>query len=402
LTVRTPNGVSLGGKNVWGTGSAFQGYNTAEGAVLAQNGNDPLDFGSSSGDIELYIEVSDYWGSAPATGVWTFQLVPANATSVCSGTFHAWHGTSENIVAGWQAEPTRSPTPLYGGRPTDNKITIGSPATGNKVIAVAAYDNRLSWPFAYGVGTECAPDSAPTEQTYGVYPIHYYDPSEPGELAFFSARGPRRDNVLKPEIATPGMGIASSLSHFVRQDEWSTRCVSYWDGGPYHYGTNRVLPGDETTVLQGTSMASPNAAGAAALFLQQKRDLQDTCLRKVLTTTARHDAATDVFANTPHTAQTDTDAAAGAGKPNNDWGYGKMDIDATLAALAAYPACASSCNVAADCGTGYTCSVSADPCGCNACVAAPACTPAGRSCTQSSECCSPLSCSGKVGKKTCR
>jgi len=295
----------------------------------------------------------------------------------------------------------RSPTPLFGGRQTDNRITVGSPATASKVIAVAAFDNRLSWPFAYGVADQCLDNSTPTEQTYGVYPIHYYDPSEPGELAFFSARGPRRDDVIKPEIATPGMGIASSLSHFVRQAEWPNHCQSYWDGGPYHYGTNRVMPGNEATVLQGTSMASPNAAGATALFLQRKSDLQDSCLRKLFATTARHDDATDVYANVATSAQTDTDTAAGAGKANNDWGYGKMDINATLAALAAYPACTSSCSVAADCGTGYTCNVSADPCGCSTCVPAPTCKSAGQSCTSNSECCSST-CSGKVGKKTCR
>jgi hypothetical protein len=390
-------------KNTWVTGSAYTGFDTTEGGILVGNGGDQLGWGTTTPDHEVYIELSDYFGTNPAVGTWTFSLVKADIKSVCSGTYHAWYGVSDNVIKGWRDEKAANPsvasTPRFGGRESDNKSTIGSPASANEAIAVAAYMSRDAWDFAYGVqpGGACEADPG-LLQSYDAAPIGYYDEFALGELAYFSGRGPRRDSVLKPEIATPGVGIASALSHFVLHDEFPNRCLSYWSGGTYHFGTNRVLPGLEAAVLQGTSMASPNGTGAIAVLLQQKNDLDDKCLRKVFQAASRHDSATDQVQFAANSAFTDTDGTVGSSKPvNNDWGYGKLDIVATLAALAPYTSCAGACVLAADCGTGYTCSPATDPCACNTCVAAPTCKPAGAVCTANSQCCSLL-CSGKKTK----
>lgn len=398
VKVTTPSGATYppsSARTAWVTGSSFTGYDTAEGAILVQNGNDPLGVGSDGQDIDAYVEVSDYWGTPPAVGTWTFELVPADKRSTCAGTYHAWYGASDGVIAGLRDEPTRDPTPRFGGRESDNRVTIGNPASADEVIAAAAYMSRDAWAFAYGVQEDmCLADSTPLLQRYNEGVLDYYDPFAVGELAGFSARGPRRDGALKPEIATPGVGVASSLSHFTRQLEWQDRCVSYWDGGPYHYGTNRVLPGDEAAVLQGTSMACPNATGAIAALLEAKPDLGDRCLRQVFAETAAHDPATDVFQDEALSPRTDTDPAAGPGLPNNDWGHGKLDIAAALAFLDAYPACAAGCLEAADCGAGSTCRVPADPCGCGTCQA---CKAAKATCTADDECCSGV-CAGKQHK----
>lgn len=121
VRVTTPSGATFppaSAKRAWVTGSGFSGYNTPEGAILVQNGGDPLEWGSSGSDIAAYIEVSDYWGTAPATGIWTFTLAPADARSTCAGSYHTWHGVSESVVQGLRAEPTRDPTPRFGGRAT--------------------------------------------------------------------------------------------------------------------------------------------------------------------------------------------------------------------------------------------------------------------------------------------
>lgn len=390
-------------KNTWVTGSAYTGFNTTEGAILVGNGGDQLDWSTNSPDHEAYIEISDYYGKLPAAGTWTFTLVPANSSSVCSGTYHAWYGVSNNVIKGWRDEKAANPnvqsTPRFGGRESDNAVTIGTPASANEAIAVAAYMTRDSWDFSYGVQPDgaCIEDPG-LQQAYDALPIGYYDTFALGELAYFSGRGPRRDGVLKPEIAAPGVGIASSLSHFVLHDEWPNRCVSYWSGGPYHFGTNRVLPGLQATVIQGTSMACPNATGAIATLLEKKADLNDKCLRKIFQLSARHDSATDQVQRAANSAFTDTDGTVGGSKPiNNDWGYGKMDIDAALAALAPYSTCTGACVIDADCGTGYKCTAAVDPCACNTCVAAPVCQPTGTICTLNSQCCSNL-CSGKKTK----
>jgi subtilisin family serine protease len=399
VTVTTPGGKTYPPtgsqfKNTWITGSAYNGFNTAEGGILVGNGGDQLDWGTTNGDHEAYIEISDVFGTAPAVGTWTIKLIPASSNSTCAGTYHAWYGVSDNIVKGWQNESVKSPTPLFGGRQSDNAMTIGSPASASKVIAAAAYMSRDSWTYAYG--SECQPESSGL-QTYATYPISYYDAYALGELAYFSGRGPRRDGVLKPEIATPGVGIASSFSHFVRQQEWPKKCDDYWTGGTYHFGTNRVLPNLEANVLQGTSMATPNATGAVAALLEQKKDLKDACLRQIFASSARHDAATDAFAFAASSAFTDTDPGAGPGKPNNDWGYGKFDIAAALSALTSYPTCTSSCASNTDCLAGQTCKLASDPCGCNTCTAAPTCAPTGATCASNPDCCSGV-CGGKRNK----
>jgi len=385
----------------WVTGSAYTGFNTTEGAILVGNGGDQLGWGSNGASQEAYIELSDYFGTPPAIGTWTFELVPADARSVCSGTYHVWYGASDNVYKGWRDEPVRNPTPRFAGRESDNEVTVGSPSTANKVLSVAAYMTRMSWLYAWG--TECT-DASTTPQAYNAGQLAYYDAYDVGELAYFSGRGPRRDNVLKPEIATPGVGIASAFSHFVRQVEWPDKCASYSAGGPYHYGTNRVLPGSEATILQGTSMATPNATGAIALLLQQKHDADAACLRNVFATTARHDAATDVYAKAPSSAFTDTDTGAGAGLPNADWGYGKLDIVAGAGALAAYvPSCkdAGACKLDADCAAGTFCEQPTDPCACGTCQATPTCKATGAACGTGSDCCSGV-CSGKGKAKVCK
>jgi subtilisin family serine protease len=325
---------SFGGRyrNTWVTGSPMTGFSTSEGGIIVGNGGDQLDWGADSGDHEIYLEVSDYWGTNPVKGTWKVKLVPADSNSTCSGTYHAWHAGSSSIVRGWRDDSSRVP-PRFDGVETDNAYTIGSPASADNVLAVAAYQSRNCWDYVYGTtDSQCVGEVSNQPQCYGDAPIDYYDFFALGELAYFSARGPRRDEtLLKPEIATPGVGIASALSSHAIPDDVN-KCLSYWDGGEYHYGTNRVLPGEKATVIQGTSMACPNATGAVALMLEANGALDIACLRSLLSQTALHDDITDVGANLPGTAQTDTDLTAGPGAANNDWGYGKMDIDAAVAA----------------------------------------------------------------------
>ncbi|MBM4370805.1 MAG: S8 family serine peptidase, partial [Deltaproteobacteria bacterium] len=171
VKVTTPSGVQYPPsgtkyKTTWTTGSPYTGFDTTSGGILVGNGGDQLGWGMTTTDHEAYIELSDYYGKLPASGTWTITLVPATSTSNCSGTFHAWYGVSGNIVKGWQAERAANPsipsTPRFGGRESDNRVTIGTPASANRVIAVAAYMTRDEWPFAYGVQPDgvCLPEAA--------------------------------------------------------------------------------------------------------------------------------------------------------------------------------------------------------------------------------------------------
>ncbi|SDG86914.1 Serine protease, subtilisin family [Lentzea fradiae] len=87
-------------------------------------------------------------------------------------------------------------------------------------------------------------------------------------LAWFSSRGPRvGDSGLKPEVTAPGVGIVAAAA-----------------------GTN----GDHIA-SDGTSMAAPHVAGAAALLLQQHPDWTPAQLKSALASTAKPTADVSAF-----------------------------------------------------------------------------------------------------------
>ncbi|MFE6817203.1 S8 family serine peptidase [Streptomyces sp. NPDC057675] len=96
------------------------------------------------------------------------------------------------------------------------------------------------------------------------------------QLADFSSRGPRLvDSAVKPEITAPGVGIVAARA----------AGTSHGDVVDDHY-----------TKLNGTSMATPHVAGAAALLAQQHPDWDAARLKDALTSTAKPTAGLDVFA----------------------------------------------------------------------------------------------------------
>ena len=104
-------------------------------------------------------------------------------------------------------------------------------------------------------------------------------------LAWFSARGPTLDDRVKPDVVAPGYSIRSSF------------------------------PGDRYGWLDGTSMAAPHVAGAAALLLSANPGLIGNV---PATITALRSTALDLG-----------DATCGGdgdGDPNNAFGDGRIDV----------------------------------------------------------------------------
>ncbi|MGK5693631.1 S8 family serine peptidase [Streptomyces sp. URMC 128] len=131
--------------------------------------------------------------------------------------------------------------------------TIGDPALADKVISVGASVSKETWAANYG---------SVVEKKYALMP--------------FSSRGPREDGGFTPTLVAPGAAINT---------------IQTWMPGAPVAEAGYSLPAGYG-MLQGTSMASPQAAGAAALLLsaakQKKIELTPATLRTALTSTADH------------------------------------------------------------------------------------------------------------------
>ncbi|MEQ4301378.1 S8 family serine peptidase [Plantactinospora sp. B6F1] len=88
------------------------------------------------------------------------------------------------------------------------------------------------------------------------------------QLANFSSRGPRADGALKPDIAAPGVAITAARS------------------AGTDMGGGGVPVDDHYITANGTSMATPHVAGAAAILVQQHPDWTPAQLKAALMSTS--------------------------------------------------------------------------------------------------------------------
>ncbi|MFG2117893.1 S8 family serine peptidase [Streptomyces sp. NPDC048710] len=131
--------------------------------------------------------------------------------------------------------------------------TIGDPGLADKVISVGAAISGQTWAANYG---------SQVEKRYAMMP--------------FSSRGPREDGGFTPTLVAPGAAINTTQT---------------WLPGSPVAEAGYSLPAGYS-MLQGTSMASPQATGASALLLSAAKrkgiDLTPAMLRTALTSTADH------------------------------------------------------------------------------------------------------------------
>ena len=132
--------------------------------------------------------------------------------------------------------------------------TVGDPSVATDVVSVGAAVSRETYLANYGASV-----------------------SAKQAMFTFSSRGPREDGGFKPSITAPGSAVST---------------VPMWQPGQGPAETGYTLPAGYA-MLNGTSMASPMAAGGAALLLSAAKanDLTVTPaqLRKAIYSSARYD-----------------------------------------------------------------------------------------------------------------
>ena len=205
----------------------------------------------------------------PAVGEWQIQLSPRS-------------GAGGRVDFYMEERHLGSHVPDYGftaGR--DDYGVIESPASADSVIGVGAYSTKSCWTTAGGV-------------------FHCDSQSDTlGNVYTNSSSGPRRDGVLKPDLAAPGAVIVSTRS----------ANAGFAD-------TTAIAWGGKHVALSGTSMAAPHVTGAVALLLAQPdsgwAQAPPSRIKARLQGTCRTDNFTGLV-------------------PNNTWGYGKLDVSAALA-----------------------------------------------------------------------
>ncbi|WP_330287161.1 S8 family serine peptidase [Streptomyces sp. NBC_00576] len=157
-------------------------------------------------------------------------------------------------------------------------MSLGGTATGPSDVLSETVDE-----LSASTGTLfviASGNAGPGEQTVGTpgiadsaLTVGAVDKSD--KLAPFSSRGPRTgDFAVKPEITAPGVSITAARAA----------------------GTTMGTPVDDNyTTANGTSMATPHVAGAAALVAQAHPDWTGAQLKEALASTAKTNADNSVF-----------------------------------------------------------------------------------------------------------
>ncbi len=235
-----------------------------------------------------------HWTSARNTDYHAYEVAP----SVTAGATRKWTVTLSNAAGGSPAtvhlyiDDVNVATYFTAGG--DPAYTVNSPAVADLAVAVGAIVARRTWTDWQGNAQDSGPD----------YQI--------GQLATFSSRGPRIDAVRKPDLLAPGSMTISVRDSQIQLDD--TTLID--DDG-------LKLDGKDVAhylAEDGTSMATPAAAGAAVLLAAAVPSMNAQTVIGYLTGTASQ-----------------------AGAPDNDHGFGLIDAQAAIQKA--------TCEVLGDCST---------------------------------------------------
>lgn len=167
---------------------------------------------------------------------------------------HIWNNVRmNNRYTNWGVNLTNNYPNAVGG---NHNYGLGEPAgVGKNVITVASY-RAEQW------------NDAGTSFVFG-------------DISAFSSRGPTVDDRIKPDIASTGQEVLSSINSFDPSNQSGLLFSFEFEGRTY--GFKR---------LSGTSMSGPLVAGIVALMLEANPLLSATGAKEILKMTARLDHLT--------------------------------------------------------------------------------------------------------------
>lgn len=171
-----------------------------------------------------------------------------------SNTVHFWNVTELTTGVGNWGQGLVAARP--GWVAGDAQYSISEPACTESLISVAAYSSSYFTGGGNLVG---------------------------GAAASFTSYGPTLDERIKPDIAAPGVNVASSISSFTDNDVTAILTVPF-QGRNYPFAR-----------FSGTSMASPAVAGVVALMLEADPTLTPAEIKEIIQLTARTDNNTGVI-----------------------------------------------------------------------------------------------------------
>lgn len=213
-----------------------------------------------SGDRKIEMDISRTSFSANVTGTWSIKFTNSTNSTV--------------TIDGWLDNKGEDYSDAFvvGG---DSNYLVAIPGCATKAVTVGSFMAKIDWFGGTATG----------------FAGYTYTSGTQDDISRFSSIGPRRDNVIKPDITANGQAVVSCLSS---------------DSGLANSSAYNVVNG-LYKVEQGTSMATPAVAGCIALLLQMKSNATFNEIKNAITTTATKDSFTGPTANAT-------------------WGSGKLNI----------------------------------------------------------------------------